>query len=341
MYNYKQFNLQRIHNLKLYKKKYFDDEEDVTSDYRLKKCENYLRIIEAIATLRKRIKCNPICLGNSKYIFLTCDWRLYKYNKSISQKFNRYPEIIPQEIMANDLLLFDEQDFGKVSIKLLVSLYNTSNYLNISIIDDLCQILVEVEKESPNTATYIFKATRNSEFYSELNDIFEAEEDNIAQLKELGERIRQQEEREQEKQQHVVTSQQSIIHQKDTEIANNKAAIEELSLGLANAEKKIDKLNDFKRDLILEQLRKYKHNLRFWSIFIAIIYALATTAYAVISSYDLIKIQSGFLKVFIIVFLIITNAVTIGNSVLSIVKNKWFEKLYKKEESALIAKYEL
>lgn len=213
----------------LYRFKYLDD--DVRSEsYRRKKCEHYVQIIDIIKYLRRRDKCVGSCLGNSKYVFLTCDLKLYRYNK-INDYKHKFPTVVSQELLANDLLLFDPKTFGSISFQLLVSLYKSSNHVDIHTLDRLKYVIQDVANEDPSEASLIIAATRNCESYSVLNEIAECEdEEGKRRLFELAEENRR---KEQEKKQEV-DNLIMLIQKKESENANAQKEIDALTKELNN-----------------------------------------------------------------------------------------------------------
>ncbi len=78
----------------LYHEKYYDKHVDSDSDdeYRKQKAKHYQQIINIITFQRKVNRfANASCLANCGYIFLTCDLRLYNYNKKNSKRTFIYP----------------------------------------------------------------------------------------------------------------------------------------------------------------------------------------------------------------------------------------------------------
>ena len=143
-----------------------------------------------IKYLRKQHNCVSSCLGNSKYIFLTCDNKYYRYCKKQTFAYE-FPPIVSQELLSNDLLLFNQQDFSRISLQLMTSLYKSSKYIDIHILDKLKETIEIILNENPLEAQYIIQATRNCEDYSKLNEIFEDEKDDKTQLLELAKDIKQ------------------------------------------------------------------------------------------------------------------------------------------------------
>ncbi len=72
-------NTTEVDNLYIWK---YGENDNKDKDYKYAKCKNYISIIEIIKYLRKTHGVYARNFANSKYIFLTCDWKLYRYNKS-------------------------------------------------------------------------------------------------------------------------------------------------------------------------------------------------------------------------------------------------------------------
>lgn len=165
----------------LYNEKYAQYEEESIT-YRRKKVENYLKIIKIMQYKRKNIRGACSCLANCGFVFLTCDYKVLFYNKSKANMNNRYPEVISQEILANDLLFLSPQETGKISLGLMISLLNASNYLNVHILDKLSDTIAEIAQENPEMRDYLVLVTRNSEYYAQLNEIYIGDENDSKKI---------------------------------------------------------------------------------------------------------------------------------------------------------------
>ncbi len=173
---------------KLYQYKYLEKErDDEKIRYRTKKCEHYILIEEIIDYLRTANLCMSSCLGDSKYVFLTCDLKLFKYSQETRQK-RKFPAIINQEVLANDLLLFNPQGIGRIPLDFLISVYQNSKYIGVSAVENLKDTIVKIAKNNPDEAKYVVAATRNCEG-TIINEMFSDEKDDVIQLLELAKKM--------------------------------------------------------------------------------------------------------------------------------------------------------
>lgn len=183
---------------KLYEKKYYD-QGIKEHDYRYTKCKNYIAIIRIIEWLRNKNNVHASCFGNSKYIFLTCDWRLYRYNLNGRNTRTSYPEIIIQESIVDNLMLFFPEDYDKISTELVLSIYQSSQYLNVHDLNTFYDNIKTIINEDPNMTSYITKVTKNIENYDDIARLYSDETQNpIEGLKVLIDEQRKKDEAEEE-----------------------------------------------------------------------------------------------------------------------------------------------
>lgn len=170
---------------KLYEKKYYD-QEATEEDYRYKKCRNYITIIEIIKWLRQSRNVHASCFGNSRFIFLTCDWRLYRYNLNSRNTKTNYPEIIIQESIVDNLMLFFPEGYDKISTELILSVYQSSQYLNVHDLNTFADNIKTIIEEDPEMTSYIIKVTKNIENYDDIARLYSDEsKDPITGIKAL------------------------------------------------------------------------------------------------------------------------------------------------------------
>ena len=231
----------------LYDTKYEQEIERIP--YREKKCEHYIEIINIIKYLRKSSGKPASCLGNSDYVFLTCDLKLYQYNKTNSKKYS-FPETISQEMLANDLLLLNPEKAGKLSYSFLTSLYSTSKYLDVHILDNLQKEIIKIQEKNPSASEYIVMATRNAEYYFEFNNIFNDQNDDEAQILQIVEKQKQKVlEKEQVQQEQI-----SLLNEQN---AKNAESVAQLQEQLNDKNSQIDAVNEF-NTLLEKQLKEAK-----------------------------------------------------------------------------------
>lgn len=166
----------------LYIKKYGEEPIDDHS-YRFNKCSNYLSIIRIIKWQRDTHYVRARCFGNSKYIFLTCDWKLYRYN--LSQKKSAYPEIIIQESVVDNLMLFFPENYSKLSTELIISVYQSSQYLNVHDLAKLSSNIESIIKENSTLSSYVISASRNIENYADISQLYSENNDTLDGFKKI------------------------------------------------------------------------------------------------------------------------------------------------------------
>ena len=332
---------------KLYREKYYDKFDDNEDEYRKQKAEHYIQIINIITFQRKVNQfANASCLANCGYIFLTCDLRLYNYNKKNSKRAFIYPNIITQEVLANDLLLFEPQDIGKVSIGLMVSLFNASKYIDVHILDNLSQAVQEIAVTSPEETDYVIMATRNSEHYSEINKIYADNEiDPKSALIELGQKVK---EKEQQKDENFKTQLQekesSIIEMKkahEQELKEKDSYICKLE---DEKQKAVKELANIKKSQIETTKRAFSKKFKVWTVvyhFTSILLCIiATLASSVGTVFSIIVIPSQTKWLAAILCIIVTIAAIFG-AICKGWDNKIIEKLIAKKKTKLMKKYNL
>lgn len=270
----------------LYKNKYNAGEDEVSKRYRMRKCAHYIQIIDVIKRLRRRDGSPASCLGNSKYVFLTCDLKLNDYCRKNTIQY-KFPCIISQEILANDLLLFDPAQFGEISFQLLIALYNTSNYLDVHIFDKLKETINEIAKEKPDEAALIIRATKNCEDYSKINAIFyDDNNDDKKQLIALVEKIDKED-----------LERQRVLQEKDAQIAEQmeKAAKSEQCIESLNSELKEEKEKNIQKDELrraenenyyTEDMRCFVKKMKIISVVFCISFVIATVVLTFVSGFN-------------------------------------------------------
>ena len=322
---------------KLYNEKYFDKDQDENRDYRKQKCLHYLQIIKIMKFLRKTHNSVSSCLGNSKYVFLTCDLRLYNYSKKNAYRVSTYPEIITQEIISNDLFLFNPQDTGNISIGLMIALFNNSDYIDVHILDKLANTIEEISNESPDIVSYVIMATRNSENYNEINKIYTEDDNQKKRLIELAKRVKQDTQKDKEIKQKEITEKELAITDAKTQIQRQDNEILSLKNSLKEANITINKDVEFRKTLHDKAMRKWTIFYKTASIILCIIFALASIVGSVFS---MLKLESplnwlGCIACGIVAIGLIIGAIIKGKD------NVIVNKLIQKKEKQLLKKYNL
>ena len=183
----------------LYERKYGEtDQKD--KDYRYTKCKNYISIIEIIKWNRKTREIYAKSFAESKYIFLTCDWKVYRHNLNGRNIKVSYPEIIIQEAIVDNLMLFFPESYGKIAVDLLVSVYQSSQYLNVHDLASFERNIKSIIEEDPSMSSYVLKAMKNIENYDEISQLYQQDEQEaIEGLKQIVELQKQKDEKEKER----------------------------------------------------------------------------------------------------------------------------------------------
>ena len=183
---------------KLYERKYGESEHK-EDDYRFNKCKNYITIIKIIKWLRNASRVRATCFGNSRYVFLTCDWKLYRYNLNGRTARVDYPEIIIQESIVDNLMLFFPEGYEKISTELILSIYQSSQYLNVYDLNTFADNIKTIIKDDPSMTSYIIKVTKNIENYDDIARLYsDGTQDPIEGLKTLIDEQRKKDDSEEE-----------------------------------------------------------------------------------------------------------------------------------------------
>lgn len=333
----------------LYHEKYYDKHVDSDSDdeYRKQKAKHYQQIINIITFQRKVNRfANASCLANCGYIFLTCDLRLYNYNKKNSKRTFIYPNIITQEVLANDLLLFEPQDIGKVSIGLMVSLFNTSKYIDVHILDNLSQTVQEIAVTSPEETDYVIMATRSGEHYSEINKIYADDEiDTKSALIELGQKVKEKEQQKDENFKAQLQEKESSITElkkvHEQELKEKNSYISKLE---EEKQKTANELASVKKRQIEDKKQAFSKRFKTWaivyhvaSILSCIIVALASSVGTVLS---IISIPTQIKWIPVAVCVITTFAAIVG-AIFKGWSNKFVDALIIKKKAKLLRIFNL
>lgn len=316
--------------------KYDQRNDDKSRPYRIKKCEHYIQIIESIKYLRNRSHQPSSCLGNSKYIFLTCDLKLNKYCRSITPNY-KFPCIISQEMLANDLLLFAPAVFNKISFRLLIALYRTSNYIDVHTLDRLKDTIDEVAKDNPTEASFIIEATRSCEDYKELNKLLNDDVDDKPQLLALAEERKR-----------LSKESESTIQAQKIKIAEDEIAATAATEKIKTLENKLQEASEREQVLLQQQKEQHKKlfaddmisyvkKIRKISIGGCCLFALITTMITIVTglNYWFFQPFKESWWAYILSFIFILGS--IFGAIYNGFDNKWLQqRIYKKEDSLAI-----
>lgn len=199
----------------LYEKKYYDEETSQSDKYRRNKCKNYISIIQIIKWIRNRNKIRATCFGNSKVVFLTCDWRLYRYNLNGRNTRNCYPEIVIQESIVDNLMLFFPEGYDKISTELVLSVFQSSQYLNVNDLKTFSENIKTIIEEDPQMTSYVIKTTKNIDNYDDIARLYnDTSQDTVEGLKGLVIEQRKKDELEQQKSKQEQEKQLSSTYEK-------------------------------------------------------------------------------------------------------------------------------
>ncbi len=315
-----------------------DNSKEACKAYRLKKCQHYLQINNVISEKRYKTNCSASCLGNSKYVFLTCDLKLYRYIKSTTKNY-LFPAIISQEILANDLLFFDPKAFGNISFQLLTSLYASSTYIDVHALDKLKETICDIADENLDEATFIIKATRNCENYSILNEIAEDEENDRQKLTKLAEEERLKENN--LKKSLVETT--SSLTEKESALSYANDQISQLSNEITELKKNEDLLNkrintekDKREKVFIDDMKKYIKLVKKVSVAFSVLFAIvAFITMFILGSFKLLTATNWWGYLILSLFLIFNIAEAIINGT----DNKWVNIKINKKAKKLSDKY--
>lgn len=319
-----------------------DDEESI--EYRKQKAYHYQQIIKIIDYHRKTHNVINSCLGNCGFVFLTCDYKLYNYNRKNAKKYVHYTEIITQEIIANDLLLFFPQAIGKISIDLMVSLFSASKYINVHILDNLSNTIKEIAVTSQEDAQYVIMATRNAENYADINDIYEDDSiDNKTGILDLAQKAKEAEnkgklELEEEKRRHEETI---ILLQEGHENETNKKddIIRQLKTERDNAVELYKSIADEQKKQNIEKAKKEYKKSKFLitlsSLILYLAFGIASAAIGIISVWQIEFAWKWLIMIVCVIFFICSVIFAIRNGL----DNEKLKEKMKNKKDEIINKY--
>ena len=315
----------------LYKRKYGPslDETNKECRYRINKCKTYLEIIETIKYLRTRTGATASCLGDSKYVFLTCDWKLFKFIKDeFDGSFGFFP-IITQELLSDDMLVLNPQDFSKLSFDLLISAYTNSKYLDIAILSDIKQKIHEIAKTNPTEADLIIRATKNVEYFDEISQLYD-DNDQVSE-RQLIDFVNERKD---------ILQKDEIAHADQLakyQIKLDEAEEQNNTLTRENSEisQKYANLLTNNNEYIKNELKKYKKKIKIITISVTVIVSICEILGAV---WSFLSSLNNTNKVGLIIGGIILTLTTLATCLVSALKfqtNEHYEKLVNKKEQQL------
>ena len=211
----------------LYNKKYGQEEID-KEGYRYNKCSNYLSIVKIIKWQREHHGVRANCFGNSKYIFLTCDWKLYRFNHNNRKYSYQYPEIIIQEALIDNLILFFPENYAEISTDLIISVYKVSQYIDVQDLSKLENNMAQIIKDDSALLSYVISATRNIENYAEINQLYSESENPIDGFKKIVESQKEQDLKNQQEYEIKHENEISESYNKGKEDGREEALIEQI-----------------------------------------------------------------------------------------------------------------
>ena len=183
---------------KLLEKRNLPAENDEAFYY--KQCQNYIMSFQIISWQRQNNHIRPQCFGNSKFLLLTCDWNIYRFNAG-NKSANGYPEVITQESIVDNLMLFYPEKYEGISTDLIVSIFLRTKYLKTEALEGLAENIKTIIRDDPQMTRYATRASKNIDLYSDLSALYTTEStDSMDILMQLID-AEQQKESEQQKQQ--------------------------------------------------------------------------------------------------------------------------------------------
>jgi hypothetical protein len=117
---------------------------------------------------------------DTRYLLLSCDNAICKVSNSYHDHNNTIAECFNEESLTNILFISNPTQIGEMPIKILLSLINSSKYLNYDI---LCQFHIGVRKyidQNPDDQQYLASVFRNQKLFSELNGCYDLGNDESA-----------------------------------------------------------------------------------------------------------------------------------------------------------------
>lgn len=266
--NIKRFNLcpNPVDIKDLYLTKY-GEEMIIEDSYKYNKCRNYLSIINIIKWQRDKHNVHARCFGNSKYIFLTCDWKLYRYNLNSKKSSATYSEIIIQEAIVDNLMLFFPENYSELSTELIISVYRSSQYLNVHDLARLSSNIETIIKENSTLSSYVISASRNIENYADISQLYSNGEDTLDGFKK------------------IVEAQMA----KDTKAKEEYEAKNELAISKSFEEGKVAGKKEEKIEQIKIQAKKYAKIVK---ICLILLFAIVPTLIAVLMITNVINLEN-------------------------------------------------
>lgn len=135
------------------------------------KCELDTRIV---ACIRKwRSDRDIFRLRDSKAIFLTCDFRLYNFNRQPNEP-TRIPEVMLEEQLTNILWVADPEKSGDVPLETVIAAYSATTFVDYRILKKLNDYLTRLREEGPDKMSLLGDILNNQSAMAELSRIDES-----------------------------------------------------------------------------------------------------------------------------------------------------------------------
>jgi len=123
-----------------------------------------------LSLIRKRRQRPAHRFDKSRFVFLTCDNIVYSVNQWFHRNKGTVPECLNEITFTNTLYMHNPNLGNNVSIKLLISIYQSSAYMNYDILRSFHQDIKEHIEKKPEDSQYIGYVFSNQSLFQYISD---------------------------------------------------------------------------------------------------------------------------------------------------------------------------
>ena len=110
---------------------------------------------------------------DARYIFLSCDNTICRVNKHSHKYDNSIPECINESSLTNLLFVSNPSQIGDMPIKLFLSLFQSSKYIDYNTLSHFHDGIVKHLEDNPDDQQYLTEVFRNQHLFAEIKGYYE------------------------------------------------------------------------------------------------------------------------------------------------------------------------
>jgi predicted nucleic acid-binding protein len=139
--------------------------------------KNALIDVKILEYIRKARKSKKYSFESCEHVLLTCDNILYKVNSHYHKQNNSISESLCENCLTDTLFLCNPKLNSDASIKLLISMFQTSEYLDYDILSKFHNDLQKYIRDNPKEQKYLGYIFNNQNLFNELKDSYDSDDD--------------------------------------------------------------------------------------------------------------------------------------------------------------------